>query len=90
MADRSAHDGCERSGADRRAFSVTTLAEGDARDRAWWWAQTPAFRLQTIQHLREVNYGDAATGRLQRVLEIARRDGRETVQTLAAIDLRNA
>ena len=56
------------SGVDRSAFSVTTLADGDAQDRAWWWAQTPEFRLQEMQRLREIVYGDAATGSMERVL----------------------
>ncbi|MDT0632302.1 hypothetical protein RQM47_06650 [Rubrivirga sp. S365] len=60
---------------DRSAFSVaSSFEEAEEADRAWWWAQTPEFRLQTAQYLREVNYGDAATARLQRVIEFAERE----------------
>ena len=68
---------------DRSAFSITTFEEAEAEDRRFWWSQTPEARLQAVQYLREVSYGDAATARLQRVgcagltaLEFAERDGR--------------
>ncbi|MEM1117132.1 MAG: hypothetical protein AAF845_14115 [Bacteroidota bacterium] len=56
---------------DRTAFSITTMQEADAEDRAFWHAQTPEKRLQTMQLLREINYGDAASTGFQRVLEFA-------------------
>jgi hypothetical protein len=41
-------------------------------ERAYWRSKTPQERLQAIQIMREVLYGeDASSGRLQRVLEIA-------------------
>ena len=65
----------ERGRLDRSAFSVaSSFQEADAADRAYWWAQTPGFRLRAAQYLREVNYGDAATARLQRVLEVVERE----------------
>ena len=44
------------SGVDRTAFAVaSSFEEADAADQAYWWSQTPEKRLQTVQHLREVN-----------------------------------
>jgi len=60
---------------DRRAVSVVTGFDHRADDE-WWWARTPAERLEYMEHLRRMNYGDAAAGRLQRVLEIAQRTER--------------
>jgi hypothetical protein len=61
---------------DRSAFAVVeSFDAADAADRQFWWAQTPEARLQAAQYLREINYGDAATARLQRVLEFAERGG---------------
>ena len=47
--------------------------------REWWWAQTPAFRLEMLQRLREREYGDAANGPMVRVFEVGGRapDGSE-------------
>lgn len=57
---------------DRTAFSVvSSFEEADAEDDAYWRSRTPAERLAHLELLRRINYGDAATGRLQRVLEIA-------------------
>ena len=56
-----------------------TLEEAESRGRAWWWAQTPAFRLETVQRFRERKYGDAVNERMERVMEVAQRvpDGSE-------------
>ena len=57
---------------DRTAFSVvSSFDEADAEDDAYWRSRTPAERLAHLELLRRINYGDAATGRLQRVLELA-------------------
>jgi hypothetical protein len=57
---------------DRTAFSVvSSFEEADAEDDAYWHSRTPAERLAHLELLRRINYGDAATGRLQRVLEVA-------------------
>jgi hypothetical protein len=58
---------------DRRAMSVATLTEA-ADDRRYWAGQTPQARLRAMELLRRINYGNAASGRLQRVLEIGRLD----------------
>ena len=71
MADRPAPP-------DRSASSMT-LEEAESMDRAWWWAQTPAFRLEMVQRLREREYGDAANGLMERAIEFVERapDGSE-------------
>jgi hypothetical protein len=56
---------------DRTAFSVvSSFEEAEAEDDAYWRSRTPAERMAHLELLRRINYGDAATGRLQRVLEI--------------------
>jgi hypothetical protein len=54
---------------DRTAFSVVDL-DDDSEERAYWRSRTPAERLAHLELLRRINYGDAATGRLERVLEL--------------------
>jgi hypothetical protein len=59
---------------DRKTLSVTTLAQADADDIAFWKSRTPAERMEALVMIRRVLYGEAAvTGRLQRVLEIIER-----------------
>jgi hypothetical protein len=55
---------------DRTAFSVISLGD-DEGDRAYWQTRSPQERLQHVEYLRRMNYGDRATARLQRVFEIA-------------------
>jgi hypothetical protein len=57
---------------DRR-FLVVKEGFDDEDDKAYWWSRTPAERLRYMELLRRINYGDRATDRLQRVLEIAER-----------------
>ncbi|MBE2271116.1 MAG: hypothetical protein IAE80_22975 [Anaerolinea sp.] len=45
----------------------------DHDDKVYWWSRTPDERLRYMELLRRINYGDRATARLQRVLEIAQR-----------------
>jgi hypothetical protein len=54
----------------RDAFSVSTFADMEKQDRAYWLRQTPEARLRAMELMRWINYGDAVTGRLQRILEI--------------------
>jgi len=57
---------------NKKAISVVSLSDaGD--DKAYWSLKTPVERLKQIEILRWINYGDAASGRLQRVLEVAER-----------------
>ncbi len=59
---------------DKTAFSViSSFEEADQQDREYWLSRTPLERLQYMELLRRINYGDDATARLQRVLEIAER-----------------
>ena len=44
------------------------------KDKEFWWSKSPYERLQAVELLRRLNYGERQfTARLQRVLEIARR-----------------
>ncbi len=45
----------------------------DHDDKLYWWSRTPGERLRYMELLRRINYGDRATARLQRVLEITQR-----------------
>ncbi len=56
---------------DRTAFSVVSL-DDPSDEPAYWQTKTPAERLQAMEWLRRINYGDeAVTAWIQRVLEIA-------------------
>jgi hypothetical protein len=56
---------------DRTQLSLGPL-EDDA-DRNYWLSRTPLERLEGIELLRRLNYGETATStRLQRLLEVAR------------------
>ena len=62
---------------DRTAFQVTTFAEADRDDRAFWFSRTPVERLQHVERLRELNYGpEVVDQRLQRVLAVLERPRR--------------
>jgi hypothetical protein len=54
---------------DRTAFSVAADFD-DTADRAYWHSVAPDDRLRHMEILRRINYGDQATARLQRVLEV--------------------
>jgi hypothetical protein len=56
---------------DRTELSVGDHSAVEAEERAYWHSRTPAERLRHVELLRRINYGDRATGRLQRVLEVA-------------------
>jgi hypothetical protein len=49
---------------------VATFADIEQQDREWWFAQTPQARLRAMELMRRINYGQAAAGRLQRLLEV--------------------
>ena len=65
----------DASSLDRSAFSVTTLSD-QSDDRAYWQSQSPAQRLAAVEQLRQLNYDYDPAERLQRVLEVAQREGR--------------
>lgn len=57
---------------DRAAFSIGTLDEQTSEYVASWRARPVEERISAIQFMRTVMYGqDAATGRLQRLLQIS-------------------
>jgi hypothetical protein len=55
---------------DRTAVSITELTDPQD-DCAYWLSRSPEERWEAIELMRRINYGDAATGRLQRVLAVA-------------------
>ncbi len=58
---------------DKTVVAVGTLDDTLER-RAYWHSRTPAERWAAIEQMRRINYGEhAATGRLQRVLEVIER-----------------
>jgi hypothetical protein len=54
---------------DKAKLEITNLADSQG-DKEWWASQSVVSRLQALLELRKIVYGDAVTGRLQRVLEI--------------------
>jgi hypothetical protein len=55
---------------DKNQFSVVSLTD-KSDEKEYWLTTSPIKRLQHIEVLRRINYGNSATSRLQRVLEIA-------------------
>jgi hypothetical protein len=66
-------DGAPTPRLDKTAVEVVTFDQADEDDRAYWRSRSPAERMQHLEYLRRLNYGDLATGRLQRVLEIVQK-----------------
>ncbi len=61
---------------DKSAFSVASLSD-EPDERAYWHARSPHERLRALEWMRQVVYGyDPASTRLQRVLEVAKREPR--------------
>ncbi len=56
----------------RDVFKVTSLDE-PADDKGYWLSKTPEERLEAVELMRRMIYGDEAIKRLQRVLEITQR-----------------
>ena len=52
---------------NKTMLSVGTLEDND---RDYWLSRTYEERIEAIEYLRWVNYGDAASARLQRVFDI--------------------
>ncbi len=56
---------------DKRAFSVASLVD-TFDERGYWLGKSPRERLETVELLRQLNYGcDPTTARLQSVLSVA-------------------
>jgi hypothetical protein len=59
---------------DRSAFSVTSFAEAEEKDRAYWFSLAPQDRLVALEEMRQINYAyDPASDRIQRTVEVAQR-----------------
>jgi hypothetical protein len=54
----------------RKMISISSFATMEKEDKEFWLRQTPNARLRAVQLMRQINYGKAASGRLQRLLEI--------------------
>ena len=55
---------------DKDALSIISLSE-KSDEREYWHSKTPYERLESIELMRQINYGyDPATSRVQRVLEV--------------------
>jgi hypothetical protein len=56
----------------RTAFSVTTLADADKEDLAYWRSRSPEDRLTALELSRQITYGyDPTTRGLSRFFEVA-------------------
>lgn len=56
---------------DRTAFTIfSSFDEAEEQDDEYWLSRTPAERLAHLELLRRINCGDAATGRIEKVIEI--------------------
>ena len=59
---------------DRSAFSVTSFAEADREDKAFWTEKTPQERLAALEQMRQINYAyDPVADHIQRTFEVAER-----------------
>jgi hypothetical protein len=55
---------------DKTAFSVASLTD-ESDEKEYWQSRTPQERLETVELLRQLNYGYApSTARLQRILTV--------------------
>ena len=55
---------------DKGILSIVSLAE-ESDEREYWHSKTPYERLESVELMRQINYGyDPTTTRLQRVLEV--------------------
>lgn len=58
---------------DRKVLVVETL-DTMTSDTDYWAERTPDERWAALELMRRINYGAAATARLQRVLEVVERE----------------
>ena len=62
----------ETASVARDAFHVTSLAEAEAEDLAYWRSRTPDERLAALELSRQIAYGYDPTARgLSRLFEVA-------------------
>ena len=66
------HNPADELTLDRTSFSIISFGGGSLEDdeRAYWWSCTPQERMRQLEYLRQMNYGDQAGERLQRILEV--------------------
>ena len=55
---------------DRTELRFVPLSESEKEEKRYWQSRTPAERLRHAELLRRINYGAAATARMERVLEV--------------------
>ena len=59
---------------DKNVLEITSFDDQDRAEVRYWHAQTPQTRIGALEGLRRLNFGEeAATARLQRVLEVTQR-----------------
>ncbi len=56
----------------RDVFKVASLFD-ESDEKAYWLSKTPDERLEAVELMRQIIYGDEAAKRLQRVFEITQR-----------------
>jgi hypothetical protein len=56
----------------RDVFKVASLSD-PSDEKEYWLSKTPNERLEAVELMRRIIYGDEAAKRLQRVLEITQR-----------------
>jgi hypothetical protein len=57
---------------DKTKIRIGTIERSKAEEIAYWRGTTVKERLQHIERLRRLNYGDRATERLQRTIRITK------------------
>ena len=61
---------------DKSKITLGGPLDNREEEMDYWHSRTPEERLEAVELMRRINYGDEATrGRLQRVLEIVKRPG---------------
>ena len=74
---------------DKTAISVvSSFEEADKQDEEYWFSRTPIERLQHMELLWMINYGDDALAPIQKIVEICERVGNE-IKVIKVIDLNN-
>lgn len=56
---------------DKTKLAVTSSFD-NSDEKTYWLSRTPEERIAHIEFLRRMNYGDEATKRLQRILEVVK------------------
>ena len=60
-------------GLDKSVLEVTSIDDDDVAEKRYWHAQSPQKRLEALETLRRLNYGEESSARLQRLLEVTQR-----------------